>query len=58
VLGDVTPAVDEDPTSEFNETFDLLYSRAGQSFGVVDAAFPNEAMRVMKEKADMQKKKD
>lgn len=50
ILGDDTPAADEEPMSDFDETFDLLYSRVGQTFGVVDAAFPNEAIRAMKEK--------
>ncbi|KAG8214647.1 hypothetical protein J3R82DRAFT_9725 [Butyriboletus roseoflavus] len=50
LLGDYVPATDEEPMSEFDETFDLLYSRAGQSFGVVDAAFPTEAIRALREK--------
>ena len=49
ILGDYTPATDEETISEFDETFDLLYSRAGQSFGIVDAAFPNEAIRATRE---------
>lgn len=57
VLGDYTPATDEEPVSEFGETFDLLYSRAGQSFGVVDSAFPNEAIRALKEKTGMEGRK-
>lgn len=55
ILGDYTAATDEELTSDFDETFDLLYSRAGQSFGIVDAAFPNEAARAMKEKMDGRK---
>jgi len=50
ILGDDTPATDDELVSDFDETFDLLYSRAGQSFGIVDAAFPSEAIRAMKEK--------
>lgn len=52
VLGDDPQATEEEST-DFDETFDLLYSRAGLSFGPVDAAFPNEAMRAMKEKMGM-----
>lgn len=50
ILGDNTATADEESMSDFDETFDLLYSRAGQLFGVVDAAFPNEAIKAMKKK--------
>ncbi|KAF8442850.1 hypothetical protein L210DRAFT_3502800 [Boletus edulis BED1] len=50
ILGDDTQVADEESMSEFDDTFDLLYSRAGQSFGIVDAAFPNEALRALTEK--------
>ncbi|KAG9315729.1 hypothetical protein JVU11DRAFT_3376 [Chiua virens] len=50
ILGESAPSTDEEPMSEFDDTFDLLYSRAGQSFGVVDAAFPSEAIRALREK--------
>lgn len=49
IWGDSTPATDEEMISEFNETFDSLYSRTGQSFSIADAAFPNEATRAMRE---------
>lgn len=54
VLGDYNPAMDEEPMSEFDETFDVLYSRAGQSFGAVDAAFPCEALRAIKERTGVE----
>lgn len=59
ILGDHTPVTDEETISEFDETFDLLYSCAGQSFGIIDAAFPNEARKAMemKEKADTEGRK-
>ncbi|KAF8546886.1 hypothetical protein OG21DRAFT_1490730 [Imleria badia] len=56
ILGDTT-ATEEELISDFDETFDLLYSRVGQSFGVVDAAFPNEARRAMKEKLAIEGRK-
>lgn len=57
ILGNNTPATDEEPMSEFDETFNLLYSRAGQSFGVIDAAFPNEAIRALREKSGIEERK-
>jgi hypothetical protein len=50
ILPDYDPANDEDPMSEFDDTFDHLYSCAGLSFGIIDDTFPDEAMRLLKEK--------
>jgi len=50
ILPDYDPAKDEDPISEFDDTFDHLYSCAGLSFGIIDDTFPDEAMRLLKEK--------
>ncbi|KIJ17826.1 hypothetical protein PAXINDRAFT_167785 [Paxillus involutus ATCC 200175] len=49
ILPDYDPANDED-ISEFDNTFDHLYSCAGLSFGIIDDTFPDEAMRLLKEK--------
>ncbi|KAF9241141.1 hypothetical protein BU15DRAFT_61095 [Melanogaster broomeanus] len=50
ILPDYDPAKDEDPVSEFDDTFDHLYSCAGLSFGIIDDTFPDEAMRRLREK--------